>query len=260
MPQLLLAILLAAQAPAAAPVGLKATMRLEIARVTPAPGADRSSPYAGLGPLMMQMLTPDGPVTMEWAGGAEGVRATLKSRLSILPAGSVVLQRTGAPAIQVLDPERRTYFEVPAAAATESGAAVPDLQLRATGETATIAGQRAQRFELSLTLALPSSQGVPASASLPHDFQIAGDMWFTDAFSGGEYASMLKTIDALIAIPGLGAAVPAGRFPVKTRLRLTLLPDYELRSEIVELTTGPVDVGALTVPADYRKVDAPAGR
>ena len=70
-------------------------------------------------------------------------------------------------------------------------------------------------------------------------------------------ASMLRTIDALIAIPGLGAAVPAGRFPVKTRLRLTLLPDYELRSEIVELTTGPVDVGALTVPADYRKVDAP---
>jgi uncharacterized protein DUF4412 len=260
MCQLPLIILLATQAAVGASAGLKASMRLEIARVTPAPGADKSSPYAGLGPLMMQMLTPDGPVTMEWAGGAEGVRAALKSRLSILPAGSIVVQRTGAAVIQVLDPERRTYFEVPAASASESGAAVPDLQLRATGETATIAGQRAERYELALTLSLPSASGVSASASLPHDFQIAGDMWFTDAFAGSEYASMLKTIDALIAIPGLSAAVPAGRFPVKTRLRLTLLPDFELRSEVTELTTAPFDAALLTVPADYRKVDAPPGR
>ena len=256
----LFAVVLLMQPPLAAPIGLKASMRLEIARVAPAPGADKSSPYAGLGPVMMQMLTPDGPVTMEWAGGVEGVRATLKSRLSVLPAGSVVLQRTGASVIHVLDPERRTYFEVPAKAASESGAAVPDLQLRPTGETATIAGQRAERYTLSLTLSLPSSSGTPASASLPHEFQITGDMWFTDAFSGAEYAGMLKTIDALIAIPGLSAAVPPGRFPVKTRLRLTLLPDYELRTEVTRLTTVPFDAASLVVPADYRKVDAPPGR
>ncbi len=258
---LLLFSLIAAQStPAAPPVGLKASMRLEIARVTPAPGAVKDSPYAGLGPLMMQMLTPEGPVTMDWAGGAEGVRATLKSRLSVLPAGSIVVQRTGASVIHVMDPERKTYFEVPAAAATESGAAVPDLQLRATGDTATIAGQRAERYELSLTLSLPASSGAAASASLPHDFQIAGDMWFSDAFSGAEYAAMLKTIDALIAIPGLSAAVPKGRFPVRTRLRLSLLPDFELRSEVTQLTTAPFDPALLAVPPDYRKVDAPPGR
>jgi hypothetical protein len=260
MLQLLLAVHVLAQAPAPSIQGLKATMRLEIARVAPPPNADKNNPYAALGPILMQMLTPDGPVTMDWAGGVEGVRATLKSRLSVLPAGSVVVQRTGASVIHVLDPERRTYFEVPARAATESGAAVPDLQLRATGDTATIAGTRAERYELSLTLSLPSSSGTPASASLPHEFQVAGDMWFTDAFAGAEYAAMLKTIDALIAIPGLSAAVPAGRFPVKTRLRLSLLPDFELRSEVTQLATAPFDPALLTLPADYRKVDAPPGR
>ncbi|HEX5475966.1 MAG TPA: hypothetical protein VFX12_15005 [Vicinamibacterales bacterium] len=242
----------------APPAALEASMRIEIARVA-TPGGSEAGPYAALGPIVAQMLTPDGAVDMDWYGSAGGVRATLHERLSMLPAGAVVVQRAGAAAIQVMNPAARTYFDLPAAAAADGGSGVPDVVLQPTGEFATIAGARAERHTVTLTLALPPARGVPAWSGLPANLTIVGDIWLTDAFAGAQYASILKTLDALMAIPGLSRTVPAGAFPMKTRLRLTLLPGYELRSEITRLAAAAVDPRALDVPAEFHRV-APPGQ
>lgn len=252
-----LLLMMALAAPPAS--GLTATIRVEVARVAAEGNGASEAPgsLAGLGPVLAQMLTPDGPVDMTWYADGNGVRATIAQRLSLLPAGAIVIQRRQAPQIEVLNPSAQTYYEMPSATSTslDAMAGVPDLQIRPTGETATIAGQRAERHELTLTLALSASAG-PAGG-LPRELQITGDLWLTDAFKGDEYRAMLQTLNALMAIPGLGDAVPPGRFPLRTRLRLALLPGIELRSDVVDIRSAAVNPDLLRVPAGFRKVDAP---
>lgn len=254
MPLLLLMALAAGPPPTA---GLTATIRVEVARVAaPDTASEAPGSLAGLGPVLARMLTPDGPVEMKWYADGDGVRATIGQRLSRLSAGAVVIQRRRADRIEVLNPAAQTYYEMPAASGSvDAMAGVPDLQIRPTGDTTIIAGQRAERHELTLTLALSASAG-PAGG-LPHELQITGDLWLTDAFSGDEYRAMLQTLNALMAIPGLGDAVPPGRFPLRTRLRLALLPGIELRSDVVEIKAAEVNPDLLRVPAGFRKVDAP---
>ena len=245
-----------AAAPPPQTSALTATIRVEVARLADAGDVPPES-LAGLGPMLARMLTPDGPVEMRWYGDPAGVRARIAQRLSLLPAGAVVIQRRGAAAIEVLNPSEQTYYEMPAATSgsLDALAGVPDLQMRPTGDTTIIAGQRAERNELTLTLALSASAG-PAGG-LPRDLQITGDVWLTDAFAGDEYRAILQTLNALMAIPGLGAAVPPGRFPLRTRLRLTMLPGIELRSDVVAIRPAAVSRDELTIPAGYRKVDPP---
>ncbi|HTM25516.1 MAG TPA: hypothetical protein VL225_10010 [Vicinamibacterales bacterium] len=259
---LIFALAVLAQPPAPAtvapPATLKATIRMSVAkRDIPADAAP--SPYGNFGPLIAQILTPAGPVDIQYTIAGDASRAEVKGRLATLPEGSVVLQRVGDETIRVLNPTNKTWYEIPANLNLGVLIGTPDVTIEPVSETTRIAGQTAERFRFSETLHLPVPEGTALPPDFPKDLQLTGDLWSTDAFSGGGYASVFRTLQAFAAIPGVEALTAGGRFPLRIALRSSIMPGYEIRSEVTSIGPAPADPSSFTVPAGYQKVQPPVG-
>ena len=158
IPKLLAAALLLQQAqPSPAlktATALKTTIRMNVAQVDssmPMLADGSRSPYGNFGPLIKQLLTPAGPVTIDYVISGDQSRADVRSRLATLPEGSVVLQRMGEAVIRVLNPSNKTWYEIAANQNLGTLLGVPDVTIEPTGEQTTIAGQRAERFRFKET-------------------------------------------------------------------------------------------------------------
>lgn len=260
---LVLALLLGAQAatppqaPAAAPA-LKATIRLQIGKVAAA-DAGVDGPLGNLGPIISTLLTPDGPVDIDYVVAGESMRGDVHGRLGMFTRGTIILQRVGEDAIKVMNPGNRTWFELPASASLASTMSAPDVQMEPTGETATIAGQRAERFRFSETIRIPVPEGANLPAEFPREIDLAGDLWSTDAFSGHDYAAIFRTLQAAAAIPGMEALTAGGRFPLRIAVRSSMMPGYEIRSDVVSVGPARPADSFFDVPKDYQQVQFPAG-
>jgi hypothetical protein len=249
---LALATALVLQAPVA---GLKATLRLSVVKVD-GPGAsapDRPTPYGNFGPLLLQLLTPAGPVEIDYTIAGDDTRADVRGQLATLPRGSVVLQRLGDEAIRVVNPGNRTWYEIPASQNLGVLLGTPDVTLEPAGESATVAGHRADRFRFRETLHVPVPEGVSLPPDFPADIALTGDLWSTDEFAGG-YAGVFKTLQAFAAIPGVEALTAGGRFPLRIALRSDVMPGYEIRSEVVSIAPAKPDATLFAVPGGYQKV------
>jgi len=246
-------------APAAADApSLKATLRLSVARVD-APAAGTASPYAGLGALLMQMLTPEGPVTITYVVSGDAMRADIDGRVAALPRGTVVLQHVGDPTLRVLNPTQKTWYELPASVSLGAQVGAPDVVVEPTGERATIAGQRAERYRFSERLDVPSPEGMSLPADFPKEILFTGDLWTTDAFQGAGYKTIFQTLQAFAPVPGLEALMAGGRFPLRLQLRSDILAGYELRTDVTAIGPTRPDADLFTVPRDYQKIQAPGG-
>ena len=134
----------------------------------------------------------------------------------------------------------------------------PDVQIEPTGETATIAGQRAERFRFSRRC-----DSRPRGANLPSDFpssiDLSGDIWSTDAFAGSGYAAIFRTLQAASAIPGMEALTAGGRFPLRIAVRSTMMTGYEIRSDVVTIGAAQPAASMFEIPRDYQQVQPPFG-
>jgi len=249
----------AAQLPAAAPAALKARLRLSVVKIDASPAATAQNPYGELGGLLARMLAPEGPVDIEYIVAGDSMRADVQGRLATLPRGSIVLQRVGDPMLRILNPGNKTWYELSTDQNVGALLGAPDVQVEPTKETATILGQRAQRFRFSETLRLPTLDGVTLPPDFPRELQFTGDLWSTDAFAGEGYANIFRTLQAFAAVPGMEALTAGGRFPLRLHLRSTFMPGYELRSEVTAI--GPTDAppSLFDVPADFQKIQSPVG-
>jgi hypothetical protein len=246
--------------PAAAPT-LKATIRMSFAKIEAPPlrEGERPSPYGNFGPLLTQLLTPEGPVDIQYVIAGEQTRADVQGRLAALPKGSVVIQKMGDQTIRVLNPGNRTWYEIPTNQNLGVLLGTPDVTIEPTGEKATIAGHRAERFRFTQVLRIPLPEGTALPPHFPQDLQLSGDLWSTDAFAGASYAGVFRTLQAFAAIPGVEALTAGGRFPLRIALRSPVMPGYEIRSEVT--TIGPItaEPAQFEVPRGYQKVRAPGG-
>jgi len=255
---LLAAVLLQTVTPT---VTLKATIRMSIAKVDvpPLKAGEKPSPYGNFGPLLTQLLTPEGPVDIQYLIAGDQTRADVQGRLATLPKGSIVLQKMGEDVIRVINPGNKTWYEIPANQNLGVLLGAPDVIIEPMNERATIAGQRADRFRFSETLRVPVPEGTTLPAEFPSDVQLTGELWSTDAYSNASYAGVFKTLQAFAAIPGVEALTAGGRFPLKIALRSSIMPGYEIRSEVTTIGPGTADASLFTVPSDYQKVLPPSG-
>jgi hypothetical protein len=241
-----------------APVALKASIRLTIAR-SEAPFDGPASPYDNFGPLVSKLVTPDGPVDIQYLIAPDQSRAELRGRLATLNGGTVVLERAGDEMLRVVNAENKTWYEIPAGENPGAALGTPDVDIEPTTDVATIAGETAKRFVFTETLHVPPPQGAALPPDFPADLRLTGDLWTTDAFAGSGYAGVIKTLQAFAAIPGIDALTAGGRFPLRLILRSNVMPGYEIRSEVTAIRQVPVDPGAFAVPAGYLHV-VPPGR
>jgi Domain of unknown function (DUF4412) len=251
----------AAAPPAAPPVTLKATIKMTVAKIDlPAVRDDeKPSAYGNFGPLLMQLLTPEGPVDIHYLIAGDQTRADVQGRLATLPRGSVVLQKMGDETIRVLNPGNKTWYEIPVSQNLGVLLGTPDVTIEPTGETKTIAGQRAERFRFTETLHVPIPEGTTLPPDFPRDLQLTGDLWSTDAYAGAGYAGVFKTLQAFAAIPGVEALTAGGRFPLRIALRSTIMPGYEIRSEVMAIGPATPEAALFTVPSGYQKIQPPIG-
>jgi len=219
----------------------------------------KPSPIGNLGPLLTQLLTPEGPVDIQYVIAGDQTRADVQGRLATLPKSSIVIQKMGDDTIRVANPGNKTWYEIPANQNLGVLLASPDVTIEPTGEKATIAGQRAERFRFSQQLRIPVGEGVALPPEFPQTVDLSGDLWSTDAFAGASYAGVFKTLQAFAAIPGVEALTAGGRFPLRIALRSSVMPGYEIRSEVI--TIGPVKAEAelFDVPRGFQKVQPPVG-
>jgi hypothetical protein len=251
----------AAQQPRPAAATLKATIRMSIAKIDAAPlrEGQKPSPFGNFGPLLTQLLTPEGPVDIQYVIAGDQTRADVQGRIATLPKGSIVIQKMGDETIRVANPGNQTWYEIPANQNLGVLLGTPDVTIEPTGEKATIAGQRAERFRFTQQLRIPLPEGTALPQDFPQDLELSGDLWSTDAFAGAGYAGVFKTLQAFAAIPGVEALTAGGRFPLRIALRSSIMPGYEIRSEVTQI--GPVTAapGLFDIPRGYQKVQAPFG-
>jgi hypothetical protein len=254
-------VALLAQAPVQN-TGLKTTIRMSVVQIDsalPTLAGGKPSPYGNFGPLIKQLLTPDGPVAIDYVISGDQSRAEVKGKLATLPQGSVVLQKIGEDTIRVLNPSNKTWYEIPANQNLGTLLGTPDVTIEPAGEQTTIAGQRAERFRFKETLHVPVPEGSSLPPDFPKDLDLSGDLWSTDAFSGNAYGAVFRTLQAFAAIPGVEALTSGGRFPLRIALRSSIMPGYEIRSEVTAVGPASPDASFFVVPQGYVKVRPPGG-
>ena len=245
----------------AAPPTIKTTIRMSIAKIDlpVLREGDKPSPLGNFGPLLSQMLTPEGAVDIDYVISGDQTRADVRGRLATLPKGSIVIQKMGDETIKVINPGNKTWYEISASQNLGVLLGTPDVTIEPTAEKATIAGQRADRFKFTQVLNVPVPEGTTLPADFPKTIELTGDLWSTDAYSGAGYAGVFKTLQAFAAIPGVEALTAGGRFPLKIALRSPIMPGYEIRSEVTSIGPATADAAMFTVPAGYQKVQPPVG-
>jgi hypothetical protein len=240
--------------------GLKTTIRLSIVKLDgPGVSSTGQPAFGNFGPLLMQLLTPEGAVDIVYTIAGDQTRADVQGRLATLPKGSIVLQRLGEDTIRVVNPANHTWYEIPANQNLGALLGTPDVTVEPAGESTTIAGHRADRFRFRETLHVPVPEGVSLPPEFPKDVDLSGDLWSTDEFAGASYATVFKTLQAFAAIPGVEALTAGGRFPLRIALRSSIMPGYEIRSDVTAIGPAPSDASLFTVPAGYVKVQPPVG-
>jgi hypothetical protein len=245
-----------AGAPDQPPAALKTTVRLAVTKVDLAPGAT-ASPLGNLGPLIAQLLTPDGPVEIEYVVAGDATRGEIHGRLGAFSRGTIVLQNIHDDALKVLNPANRTWYPLPASANLGAMIDTPDAQLTPTGETATIAGQRAERFTFVQTMRIPAPEGVSLPPDFPRDIELSGDVWSTAAFAGAGYAAIFRTLQTAAAVPGMEALTAGGRFPLRIAVRSSVMPGYEIRTDVLAVSAAAPAASLFVVPEGYQQVQSP---
>ncbi|HEY3886878.1 MAG TPA: hypothetical protein VGL62_16805 [Vicinamibacterales bacterium] len=257
--QLLVAVgMLLAQQPAAAPVpvSLEVHVRLSIQKVDAALDA-AASPYSNFGPLLAQLLTPEGPVDIQYLIAPDESRAVLGRRFATLPGGTIVLEHAGDGAIRVVNPENKTWYEISASKGSGPALGAPTIQIQPANDAAMIAGQQAAHSTFTETLSVPPPQGAAVPAAFPAQLRLTGDLWTTDAFAGSGYAAAMKTLQAFASFPGIDALTAGGRFPLRLVLRSNVMPGYEIRSDVMAVQAVTPDPTAFAVPTGYLHVMPP---
>jgi hypothetical protein len=249
----------AAQAPAPPrPGGLSTTLRLTIAKVD-VPADAPASPLGNLGPLIAQLLTPDGPVEIEYLVSGTSTRGEIRGRLAAFTRGTIVLQDVREDTLKVLNPVNRTWYTLPASGNLGAMIGTPDVQLQPTGETTTIAGQRAERYRFSEMMRIPVPEGVNLPSDFPRDIELSGDVWSTDAFAGSGYSAIFRTLQAAAAVPGMEALTAGGKFPLRIAVRSSVMPGYEIRSEVLSVAPASPTPAQFVVPSGYQQIQSPVG-
>lgn len=254
---MLSALLLSVLLQASPSNALDATIRVGFTKIdTP---AGEAGPYAAFGPLIAQMLTPEGPADIHYIVSAGAMRAELVGRMGPMPRGTVVILKLGDSAMRVLNPAQKTWYEASAGQTLGMLLGTPDIDVQPTGEHATIAGEPADRFRFTETLQVPAPEGVNLPPDFPSEVRFSGDLWSTTALQGADYAAIVKSMQTFAAVPGIEALTAGGRFPLRMSFRSDLLAGYELHTEVTSLKTVPADPAMFAVPSDYQKVRPPFG-
>ncbi len=210
-------------------------------------------PMLGMIGAMLASRFPTGDLKI--VVGPAGQRVEFVNGLGPIPAGGILLLRTGSTVI--LNPASRTYWSAPNPRTTLPGGATPTVSSKRTGEFSTLAGLRAERVTFDLSMNLPLPAGVQLPAGFPTAFTLDGEMWVADQFKA--YASSLNAItNALFPGVGTGGLAQDGLI-LQQVTRSPMFGGNELVFSVTNVIEGPDTADLFQIPPDYKEVPMPSG-
>jgi hypothetical protein len=268
------AITCALAAPFAQQPGISAVIRTEVVRVSPAPpaaaakNADGSPNVAGMmaqmGDLFAKMMAPEGKIDMVWMARPGAARTELRNPMLMVPSGSVLI--TKGSTVAVLNPVERTYYEMPAPRLQVPGAPAgadapkPEVTVTPTGKTDRLLGHPVERVDISVRMPMPGRRRDAMPAGAPTDITMTMESWETADFGTAVDPALMASFQGLMASAGIDKIVRPGRFPMKFIGRMSIMPGYEIRTTVLEVTQKALAADLFEVPSGFKKVDRPRAR
>ena len=236
---------------------LKYTMRMEMKKSDAA--AAPVNPMLGMmGEQMMKQMLPNGSSEVGYIIGDKGTRIDFTQPAMGQGAGAINIAKPDGT-LYVLDPQNKTYWKSTISAASEAMKAAgiaPEVTVKKTGESETVAGVKCEVVAFDWKMALPIPES--ARASLPPDFPTAltmtGNSCTTNQYS--KYAEMVaRGAGGMLASMGLDKVAQGGLIVRHTMQMM----GYEMTSVVTKISEEAVDPTLFDVPADYKEVPAPSG-
>jgi hypothetical protein len=257
MRKALSALVLVAVASAPLRAELKYTMRMEMKKSDTAP-APANPMLAMMGEQMMKQLLPNGGTEIIYIIGEKGTRLEYTQAAMGQTAGAVNIVKPDGM-VYVLDPPNKTYWKTTAdktAQQMKASGMTPEVAVKKTGQTETVAGLKCDTVAFDWKMALPIPE--QARASLPPDFPTAlimsGDSCSTNSYP--KYTEMIsRGAGGMMAAMGLDKLAQGGLI-----VRQTLqMMGYEMKSVVTQISEESVDAALFEIPAEYKEVPAPTG-
>jgi hypothetical protein len=89
---------------------------------------------------------------------------------------------------------------------------------------------------------------------MPTSITTSADLWMAD-----QYANYSALARATAAMMGLDALAPEG-FMLKSVMRISIFPEYEIESVVTEIKEEPAPADAFEIPANYMEMLSPFPR
>ncbi len=240
-------------------------MKIELGKIAAETAAQGDSLLAMMGDMFKQTILPDGTAEMVMTTDGESGRTELRGRWSMMPSGSVMLSRGGDSNSYVLNPAEKTYYVVKPDAVKmpdlPGGLTLPkpEVTVKPTGTFETIVGHRAERIDVSWRMALPVPEGTDLPPGVPTSVDLQLEQWCAPDVKGPTAERALAVGAMAKMLPGMGfeELLQSCSFPLRSRMRMSLMPGYELLMSVTSITDVSPAPDAFAIPTGYKEVPMP---
>jgi hypothetical protein len=249
-----------------ASAGQQFVVKMELQKTAAAPAQEGNNMFAMMGDMLKQTMLPDGTAEMTTTTDGRSVRTELRGRLLTMPSGSIMLAREGAPGGgYVLNPADKTYYavklddvkmpELPGGMTMPK----PEFSVKSSGTFEVIAGHRAERVDVSWRIAVPVPEGIELPPGFPTEVSLDLEQWCAPDIKLPA-AGAVQSIGAIgKMLPGMGLdeILKACSFPLRSRMRMSVIPGYEMLTSVTSITAVPTPPEMFAIPPGYKEVPMP---
>jgi hypothetical protein len=229
---------------------LKYTMHMEAHKstvpVTPDPV------MGGMADTIIQMMLPNGPFNTVTTVGDKGIRMDPDKAAVGVPQGAWMLIKADG-SMYVINPADKTYWKSAVPDLSQMFPTPPTITTKATQESATIAGVKADKVEVELKLPIPIPPGVTPPPGMATDLVFTQELWTTKAFD--KYKTPLALMGKSQGMMALGGdKIASLGFALKTVMRGPMYGDQEIEVVVTKIGEEAAPADAFEIPAGFKEV------
>ncbi len=240
--------------------GSEFVSRLELREVAGAP-ASANQMSTMMVDMFKKMVLPEGPVDVKLITDGQSVRTEMNGTMATLTKGSIVLYPAGQADGYVIDPAAKTYYVLKVQAPQMPAGVTlpkPEVSVKRSGTFDTIAGHRAEKVDIGWRMAMPIPEGMEPPPGMPTDFSMDIENWCaTDIKMPSSAMQMFGGVAQSMPGFGLEELTKACPFALKSRMRMSMLPGYELVQTVTSAKDATPSPDLFKVPAGYKEVQPP---
>jgi hypothetical protein len=244
--------------------GLRFVMKMELQQVTGGDQQAANPMTAMVADMFKKTILPEGSVEMEFMTDGQSVRTEMHGSMATLAKGSVVLYPAGQTDGYVLNPTEKTYYVLkpPQVPTLPAGMTLPkpEISVKPSGTFETIVGHRAEKVNISFRMPIPVPEGVDLPPGMPTELTLDTNWCATDLKMPATAMRLMGGVAQSMPGFGLDEMVKACPFALRSRMRMSMMPGYEILSTVTSASDASPSPDLFKLPAGLKEVPAPTPR